>query len=142
MSKPDAGRFLLFTLRDSTYAIDLQQVAEVIEPPPLFPIPLAPTHFIGAINSHGKIKPVLDLSLPAPDCSRPGRKIMVLEDRVADLAIMVDGVLSIASAETMEMKPADADNDLSDWIFSDGTEEIGLLALDRLLQRLEETVNG
>lgn len=62
MSESDTSRYLLFTLMDSTYAIDLQQVAEVVEPPPLSPIPRAPAHLIGAMNSHGNIKAVVDLS--------------------------------------------------------------------------------
>jgi purine-binding chemotaxis protein CheW len=142
MSEQDASRYLLFTLRDSPYAIDLQQVAEVIEPPPLCPIPRAPAHFIGAMNSHGNIKPVLDLALMLNQgrCS-PAPKVMVLEDRLANLAIQVDGVLAIISTEGMEMKAAGSDDGLGDSVFTDGEREIALLNLDRLLQRLEATIN-
>ncbi|WP_243369860.1 chemotaxis protein CheW [Geotalea sp. SG265] len=142
MSEQKASRFLLFTITGSTYAIDLHQLAEVVELPPLSPIPRAPAHFVGAMNSHGTIKPVLDLSLMVKRGSySPGGKVLVLEDRLANLAILVDGVLSIASVEAMEREPA-SDDELSDWIFTDGTQTIGLLALDRLLQRLEATING
>ncbi|GAB7028160.1 chemotaxis protein CheW [Geotalea toluenoxydans] len=143
MSESDTSRYLLFTLMDSTYAIDLQQVAEVVEPPPLSPIPRAPAHLIGAMNSHGNIKAVVDLSLMLNQGSRKfDGKILVLEDRFASLAIRVDGVLAIAATETMERKPAEEDDELSDWIISDGTQVIRLLALDKLLQRLEATING
>ncbi|ACM19287.1 scaffold protein CheW associated with MCPs of class 44H [Geotalea daltonii FRC-32] len=143
MSESNTSPYLLFTLMDSTYAIDLQQVAEVVEPPPLSPIPRAPAHLIGAMNSHGNIKAVVDLSLMLNQGHRKfDGKILVLEDRFASLAIWVDGVLAIAATETMERKPTEEDDELSDWIISDGTQVIRLLALDKLLQRLEATING
>lgn len=142
MSVSDTSRYLLFTLLGSTYAIDLQYVAEVVDAPPLFPIPLAPAHLVGAMNSHGSIKAVLDLSLMLNhgNSNREG-KVLVLEDRLASLAIRVDEVLTITSTEIMERKPEE-DDELSEWIISHGTQVIPLLALDRLLQRLEATING
>jgi purine-binding chemotaxis protein CheW len=144
MSKQESQRYLLFTIAGLTYAIDLQQVAEVVEPPPLSPIPRAPVCYIGAMNSHGSIKAVLDLThvMPTGTCSRSGGKVLVLEDRVAGLALQVDGVLSITSGEMLDRQPAGDDLPWCDWLLTDGISDIRLLAVEKLLQRLEATING
>lgn len=144
MSTQDSQRYLLFTIDGLTYAIDLQQVAEVVEPPPLYPIPRAPGCFIGAMNSHGTIKAVLDLT--GIRQSRTGTpslgKVLVLEDRVAGLALQVDGVLSIVSGETLDRLPSADDLPWCDGVLSDGVSQMRLLVVEKLLRQLEATING
>lgn len=144
MSTQESQRYLLFTIAGLTYAIDLQQVAEVVEPPPLSPIPRAPACYIGAMNSHGSIKAVLDLTrvVTTGTCTRSGGKVLVLEDRVAGLALQVDGVQSITSGEALDRQPAGDDLPWCDWLLTDGISDIRLLAVEKLLQRLEATING
>lgn len=144
MNTQDTQRYLLFTIGQLTCGIELHQVAEVVEPPPLSPIPRAPAHFIGAMNSHGSIKAVLDLTPMAGEgrSARPAGKVLVLEDSMAALALLVDGVLTIVGAETLERQPCTDEQHWCDGLLRDGIQEIHLLSVEKLLQRLEATING
>ena len=48
-------KYLHFTLSGRQYAFDLAQVLEVVEQPAIWPIPLAPQCYHGAMNFHGTI---------------------------------------------------------------------------------------
>jgi purine-binding chemotaxis protein CheW len=139
--KEGTGRFLVFTLRGTRYALDLQDVAEVVEPPPTFPIPRSPDHFIGVMNFHGNLVSILDLAhFYYQGNFTPDGKVLVLDRRLASLALWVDGVAAIVAAKTIQRNSAPDDDMTAGWILT-GTEEIGLLSLDILLQRLEATIN-
>lgn len=99
--------FLIFALRDSRYAFDLAQVAEVSDPPPLSVIPLSPSCYSGALNFHGDIVAVLNLALflDLPGRSEPG-KIVVLCRETASLAFIVDAVIRIVSEEDVTCAPS------------------------------------
>lgn len=100
-------KFLVFSLQDSLYAIDLKQVAEVCDPPQMWPIPLAPDYYGGALNFHGDIVAVMDLPLflGLPKCCQPG-KTVVLHREVASLAFLVDTVVRIVSEDELSFSPA------------------------------------
>ena len=91
-------KFLIFSLSDSLYALDLAQVAEVGDPPRMSPIPLAPAYYSGALNFHGDIVPVMNLSsfLGLSECGLP-EKIIVLHKEIASLAFLVDAIVRIFS---------------------------------------------
>ena len=56
-------RFLLFKAAGEGFAFRLQEISEVMEPQPVFPIPRAPGHFLGLINFHGTLSALVDLPL-------------------------------------------------------------------------------
>ena len=89
-------KFLIFTLRNILYALDLAQVAEVCDPPQMSPIPLAPACYGGVLNFHGEIVAVIDLALflALPGVSSPG-KVIVLSQEAVSLAFLVDMVVRI-----------------------------------------------
>jgi len=93
-------KFLIFRLQDSLYALDLAQVAEVSDPPQMWPIPLAPLCYAGALNFHGDVIAVMNLAtfLGLPGSSKPG-KVIVLRQDIASLAFLVDTVVRIISEE-------------------------------------------
>jgi purine-binding chemotaxis protein CheW len=90
-------KYLVFTLSGRRYAFDLAQVAEVVEQPAIWPIPLAPPCYNGAINFHGTIVAVIDLEmfLGLPGGHGP-EKVIVLDTRIAALAFCVEGISRIA----------------------------------------------
>ena len=97
----ETGRkYLVFTLKDRRYAVDLALVAEVEEPPTLWPIPGAPACYPGAMNFHGTIVAVMDLAafFGHPAALVPG-KVVVLAPGVASLALLVEQVESIVPAD-------------------------------------------
>lgn len=142
MKSDETARYLVFVQRGALYALDLQDVAEVVEPPPTFPIPRAPAYFVGVMNFHGNLTTVLDLAhLQDKGKFSPEGKVLVLDGRLANLAIWVDGVSAIIPAESVQREPADDDDGMTAALLCNGADRIRLLALDRLLQRVEETIN-
>jgi purine-binding chemotaxis protein CheW len=99
-------KFLIFSLQGSLYALNLAQVAEVGDPPQMYPIPLAPPCYSGALNFHGDIVAVMDLAvflgLTGPD--KPG-KIVVLHQELASLAFLVDTIVRIVSGKELSFSP-------------------------------------
>ena len=95
-----ARNYLIFTLAGSPYAFDLSQVAEVMEQPETWPIPLAPGCYPGAMNFHGEIVAVLDLAmfLGLPE-GQASRKTVVLDTHLAALALRVETIIRITTPE-------------------------------------------
>jgi chemotaxis signal transduction protein len=135
-------RFIIFSLRGERYALDLREVAEVMEPPPAYPIPNAPHHFAGIINFHGTLVAALDLAtfLGAKPWGA-GEKVLVLDRAVANLAFHVDMVETIISEEVVleEREGGDAMT-ASLLVMADG--EVKVLAVRNILEKLEATING
>lgn len=105
MPIPDR-RFLIFSLQGSLYALDLAHVAEVSDPPPMWPIPLAPACYSGALGSHGDVVAVVNLSLllGLPDAGSPGKMVLVRQE-VASVAFLVDAVAKIISGDEVSIAP-------------------------------------
>lgn len=99
-------RFLIFSLPGSLYALDLAQVAEVGDPPQMWPIPLAPPCYSGALNFHGDIVAVMDLAIffGLAGSGKPG-KIIVLHQEIASLALLVATVVRIVFEDEVSFSP-------------------------------------
>ena len=94
-------KYLIFTLSGRHYAFDLAQVLEVVEQPAIWPIPLAPHCYHGAMNFHGTIVAVMDLAmfLGLP-MGHGSDKLIVLDTRIAALAFSVEAVTRITPQDT------------------------------------------
>ena len=131
-------RLLLFTLAGQGFAFDLQEVAEVMEPQASFPIPRAPAHFVGLINFHGALTALVDLGLFLGKGSRrPGQgKVLVLDTRLAGLALWVDGVASVVAGSTVVARTPGVDQ-LTAELLETGQGSFRLLRVEELLGALE-----
>jgi purine-binding chemotaxis protein CheW len=134
---------LLFHLGVEPCALDVAHIQEIVESPPFFFIPLAPTVFSGAINFHGTIVPVLDLGacLGFAGGQRDGR-IIVLAVELCSLALAVSSIQRIILLDTDELSPTCSEGPLSGLsraTFSLAGETVNLLDLAHLLARLEMT---
>jgi purine-binding chemotaxis protein CheW len=110
MTPADDKKLLIFSLAESLHALDLTQIAEVIDlPQSMAPIPLAPDCYCGALNFHGTIVAVMDLAFfLGLTRSGSGGKIIVLHSAIASLAFLVDAVIRITpQAEAAFAPPAD-----------------------------------
>ena len=89
----DSSRLLLVRLSGTRMAMNLAEVTEVTELPETWQIPLVPSVFKGVMNSHGRPIPVLDLaSWTGSGIGSPTGKTLILDRRIADLALWVDDV--------------------------------------------------
>lgn len=103
-------KFLIFSLQDTLYALDLKQVAEVDDQPQMWPIPLAPSCYSGALNFHGDIVAAMNLGLfLGLTGSNPQGKIIILNQEVASLAFLVDKIVGIVSEQQVSInKPPES----------------------------------
>lgn len=56
-------KILIFRLGSEWFGLEISRIQEIAEMPQLDYIPMAPDWFMGAMNFHGNIIPVLDLGL-------------------------------------------------------------------------------
>lgn len=136
-----ARRFLIFTLRGDRYAMNVGDLAEVMETPPTFPIPKAPKTFLGVMNFHGTPLPVLDLAsfLHGEPPGRSGR-ILVLDHKIGSLALRIDTVERIISdIRGLQIQQQVASSYARQSIMFNA-EKIPLLAIDLLMAELEDEI--
>lgn len=140
----DARKYLSFTLSGRHYAFDLAQVAEVVEQPPTWPIPLAPPCYHGAINFHGAIVAVMDLAmfLGLPEGGHDSGKTIVLDPRIAALAFSVEGSIRISPQGLSELSrtPQDEAFALGQLNLPEG--KVTLLDAAAIAENAAETING
>jgi len=128
-------------LAEECYGLEIEAIQEVVEDPTLFYIPGADASFLGAINFHGSIVPVVDLArvLDFPAAQRESRVIVTCSE-IAALGLAVgrlDGIVSLDEAETL---PCDADRCRASCIGEVLELEgrvINLLDMAAMLSRLE-----
>lgn len=97
---------LVFALGSTPYGLDIAQVQEIVESPPLYFIPRAPAHFLGAINFHGQVLPVLDVPrFLGLTTAKRDRRIVVLASELGAAALAVSAVGRILPADPDCLQP-------------------------------------
>jgi purine-binding chemotaxis protein CheW len=133
---------LIFSLQGSKYALDLRDVAEVLDPPLIFPIPRAPFFFPGIMNFHGKLVSVLDLAWFLNRAPRdPHGKVLVLDSRLANLAVWVDMVESIVATDDV-LEEDECREPLVVKVLTMADGELKMLSVEKLLEELEEALSA
>ena len=136
------NRLLVFTLQGSRYALELRDVAEVLEPPVLFPIPRVPLFFPGIMNFHGNLVTVFDLAQFLNNVPRnPHGKVLVLDTRIANLAVWVDMVENIVSTDIV-LEEDESSEPLVGKVLIMADGEVRMLAVEKLLAELEEILSA
>lgn len=91
---------VIFGLAESSYAIDIAAVREIIRPQPITVVPQAPAHIVGVINLRSDVVPVLDLrarcGLPAGGEDRATR-IVVVQVGEQSVGLIVDAVSEVTT---------------------------------------------
>ena len=133
--------YLLFTLQGRRYAVNLQQVAEVDEPPLTWPIPGSPSCYAGAMNFHDTIVAVIDLAafLGLPSY-HDLEKVIVADPGIASLAFLVERVLKIVPPDQVALKEA-ADDPCAPAVLHLAEGECILLDVAAIAKRAAETIN-
>ncbi len=127
---------LTFRLAEGCYALPLEQVQEVVEAPRLHFLPRAPTGFLGAINFHGSIVPVLDLvaHLGLTGDRRDPRLVVLTPERCA---------VALAVTTVLQVVPAAADEAAGEGRApGEAGEGIELLDVEWLRESLERLIKG
>lgn len=99
---------LAFGLGTETYGIDIGEVAEILLPRPVTPLPRAPAFVQGLVSLRGTVLPVLDLArrlgLPGAEPTRTSR-IVVLKDGDEHMGFWVDRVTGVIRFSPGEIEP-------------------------------------
>ena len=136
------AKYLIFEIQRELYASVLGNVAEIMDPPSIYPLPKVPRYYKGVMNCHGRPVTVVDLSLICKDVpsSSPG-KIIVLNGKAANLALLVDNVANIITGDFPSEEPTGEESGVEKVITTtDGA--IKVIEPEKLLKMLEEEVNG
>lgn len=131
-------RLLLFSAAGDEFACDLQEICEVMEPQQSYPFAGAPPHYIGLINFHGNPTPLVDLSLYLGKKGRSvAGKLLVLDPKIAQLALKVDWVRSIVSGETV-LGEEPGEGAFAEALLETGDGKVRLIGMEPLLAGLED----
>lgn len=114
-SPPEDGSredFLVFRIGGEHFAIQAVSLRQILESPPIVPLPNAPPHLLGIINLRGEILAVIDLRVPfdlGPSGSHPEERLVVLRWGKKSVALVADAVLSIESLQRSNLEPVPLD---------------------------------
>ena len=133
---------LIFGLGEEWYGLEIHKVQEVVAAPVHHYIPRAPAALLGAINFHGSILPVLDLTrwLGFPPAQKDAR-VIVLTAEQCRLALAVDRVRRIVPLDEGALIPYQAQEGEENFIravLGHQGEMINLLDVERLAASLEQ----
>jgi purine-binding chemotaxis protein CheW len=134
------ARLLLFIVQGDRYAIELQNVAEVLPPACTYPVPWTPPCIRGAMNFHGNLVAVLDLAdfMAAGTMAAEGN-LLVLDRNIANLALGVDRVDNIIASDLV-LEERDSCEPLVEKILVLADGEVRKLALEKLLENIVATI--
>lgn len=95
-----------FQLDERTFALPVAAVREVLRPPRLTAVPLAPPEVVGVANLRGQIVPVLDLRVRlALEARRPAAHVLILRVGDATFGVLVDSVGDVVEVERAAFEP-------------------------------------
>jgi purine-binding chemotaxis protein CheW len=100
---------VLFVVGDVHYAISIAQVAELVSPLPVTPLPHMPAEISGVADHRGDVIPVLDMrshfALPPQASTRSTRWILInTGNRLVGL--VVDRVIDVIGTKSEDMRSA------------------------------------
>src|SRR5690348_9894294 len=94
---------VIFRLGESSYAIEIAAVREIIRPQPITVVPQAPPCVVGVINLRSTVVPVLDLrkrcGLPEGEQTRESR-VVVVQVGSESVGLQVDAVSEVITLST------------------------------------------
>jgi purine-binding chemotaxis protein CheW len=135
-----SDRLLLFTIGENRYALDLHDIAEVLTPPSMFPVPWAPPYIKGTMNFHGSLVAVVDLAdFLQIGATAPDGTLLVLDRTIASLALWIDRVENIVPGDGVQEENESSDPLVQRVLFM-GDVKINKLAVATLLERVEKAL--
>jgi purine-binding chemotaxis protein CheW len=111
IAAPETIQVCAFYVGAQQYVLDLRRVKEILQPPPVTPLPRAPAYLEGVVHLRGEVVPVVDLRKRLPAGAPPPHakaKMLVCLLGRRKLALIVDGVAEVVRVELSRLKPAPA----------------------------------
>lgn len=141
MSTTSASRqYIEIRVGTERLALPIGDIHEIIRVQPLTTVPNSKPYLIGVINLRGQVAPIVSLrkrfGLPE-EPPTPSTRIVVVAYQDSMIGLTVDQVYQVASFDDIQPPPeraGGADSGFIEAIGNSGTELVGILRLDRLLQ--------
>ncbi len=100
---------VVFNLADQVYAVDINDVLEIIRPETITRVPGSPDFVEGVIKLRGRVIPVIDLAgrfgLARTAPAAENSKIMIVEAGGATVGMVVDNVAEVLQFSREQIKP-------------------------------------
>jgi chemotaxis signal transduction protein len=100
---------LSFKIGTDRFALPFHHIEQIVESPRLFPIPLAPSFFPGALNFHNHVIPVVDLAAYLDVCGRElDSRAIILDLRYHRMGLAVgpiEGKINLGEIRTLPPTP-------------------------------------
>ncbi len=102
------ANYLLFEFQGTRYALDADAVQTTFWLPDLSPVEGLPPYFIGLVNLHGQVIPIIDLGLRFGHPPRPCRvdqSVVLLQQGDLRIGLVADQVLDLVVLPTAALGP-------------------------------------
>ncbi|MBX3126470.1 MAG: chemotaxis protein CheW [Polyangiaceae bacterium] len=107
---PGSRDFLVFTLASEPYAVALEDIREILGPPPITFVPRAPREIVGVCSVRGMLVTVIDLRrLLSLEEAAIGRRTRILLSAVLEeetVGLMVDEVKNVVRLSEAQIEVA------------------------------------
>lgn len=100
------GRYLIFSLGNESYGIEIQFVTEIIGMQTIFEVPEVPDYVKGIINLRGKIIPVMDVRLRFKKEAREYNDrtcVIIIDIQELSIGFIVDSVSEVLTISEENM---------------------------------------
>lgn len=92
--------YLVFSISGENYALQLEELKEVIKPKPITPVPSAPPHIIGIISLRGVIVPIIDIKKilrisDGKEALSPHSRFVLVEVKGKQFGFCVDSIKDV-----------------------------------------------
>ena len=105
---------LLFKIGAETFALDFKQIQKIVESPELYAIPLVPSYFMGTVNFHNQIVPVLDLAAYLDIVAHEkDPRVIILDLSQYAMALSVGSIKNYNKLEEVKTLPCKSNSMLS-----------------------------
>jgi len=136
----DAPAWIAVRIGDAEFGIGIERVREVLPPPEVTRVPMAPPSVLGVVSVRREVVPVVDLGrrlLERP--AEHGRLVVVSHGEPAEpVGLLVDAVVGLIGRHAVREEPTEPvaaalDDGLMTGVVRAGGRSVALLDLDRVL---------
>jgi purine-binding chemotaxis protein CheW len=137
------GQLLTFGIDREVFALPVEHIREVVDPPPITEVPHAPDFAPGVVNVRGNVVPVVDLRRrlgfgPPEQDIRMIVSEVKLQGEITPVGILADAVYGVVEALPTELEAIPRIGtrwrpDLVKGVVKQGERFVVLLDIDRLL---------
>jgi len=100
------SRFIIFTISNEEFGIEIKRVVEIIRPQKVTHFPGVPAYVSGVFNLRGSVIPLIDMRKRLNVRPAPNReKILIVRFHKGRIGLLVDSVTEILNIEDKEVAP-------------------------------------